>query len=126
MTEISRSALFGRLNQTALKAVETATGFCKMRGNPYVELVHWIHVLVQDPQNDISAISSGFGLMTRRSPARSSPLSTHCRAGRPRSAIFRRRSKKLSKKAGSMPRSSSGRGGSAPGTCSTGCSRPQP
>ena len=62
MTEISRSALFGRLNQTALKAVETATGFCKMRGNPYVELVHWIHVLVQDPQNDISAISSGFGL----------------------------------------------------------------
>ena len=62
MTEISRSALFGRLNQTALKAVETATGFCKMRGNPYVELVHWIHVLVQDPQNDISAICSGFGL----------------------------------------------------------------
>ncbi|MBW8783932.1 MAG: type VI secretion system ATPase TssH, partial [Novosphingobium sp.] len=62
MTEISRSALFGRLNQTALKAVETATGFCKMRGNPYVELVHWVHVLVQDPQNDISAIRTAFGL----------------------------------------------------------------
>ena len=62
MTEISRSALFGRLNQTALKAVETATGFCKMRGNPYVELVHWVHVMLQDPQNDISAIRTAFDL----------------------------------------------------------------
>jgi type VI secretion system protein VasG len=62
MTEISRSALFGRLNQTALKGIETATGFCKMRGNPYVELVHWIHVLLQDPQNDIAAIRTAFGL----------------------------------------------------------------
>ena len=62
MTEISRSALFGRLNQPSLKAVETATGFCKMRGNPYVELVHWLHVLTQDPQNDIAAIRTAFGL----------------------------------------------------------------
>lgn len=56
MTEISRSALFGRLNPTALKAIESATGFCKMRGNPYVELVHWVHILLQDAQNDIAAI----------------------------------------------------------------------
>ena len=56
MTEISRSALFGRLDPTALKAIETATGFCKMRGNPYVELVHWIHILMQDPRNDLALI----------------------------------------------------------------------
>jgi len=62
MTEISRSALFGRLNPTALKAIETATGFCKMRGNPYVELVHWLHLLLQDAQNDIAAIRSAFGI----------------------------------------------------------------
>jgi len=62
MTEISRSALFGRLNPTALKAIETATGFCKMRGNPYVELVHWLHILLQDAQNDIAAIRSAFGI----------------------------------------------------------------
>jgi type VI secretion system protein VasG len=62
MTEISRSALFGRLNQTALKAIETATGFCKMRGNPYVELVHWVHVLLQDPQNDVAALCRAFGI----------------------------------------------------------------
>ncbi len=62
MTEISRSALFGRLNPMALKAIETATGFCKMRGNPYVELVHWVHVLAQDPQNDFAAIRTGFAI----------------------------------------------------------------
>jgi type VI secretion system protein VasG len=60
MTEISRSALFGRLDATALKAIETATGFCKMRGNPYVELVHWIHVLLQDAKNDVASIRSAF------------------------------------------------------------------
>ena len=62
MTEISRSSLFGRLNPTALKAIETATGFCKMRGNPYVELVHWIHIMLQDPRNDLAAIRTAFGI----------------------------------------------------------------
>ncbi|MDB5445624.1 MAG: clpV [Phenylobacterium sp.] len=62
MTEISRSALFGRLNPTSLKAIESATAFCKMRGNPYVELVHWIHILLQDPQNDLGALRSRFQL----------------------------------------------------------------
>jgi len=62
MSRISRSSLFGRLNPTALKSIETATSFCKMRGNPYVELVHWVHVLLQDAQNDIAAIRAHFGL----------------------------------------------------------------
>jgi len=62
MTEISRAALFGRLNPTTLKAIESATGFCKMRGNPYVELVHWLHLLLQDPQNDLAAIRTRFKL----------------------------------------------------------------
>ena len=62
MTEISRASLFGRLNPAALKAIESATGFAKMRGNPYVELVHWLHLLVQDPQGDVAAIRSAFGI----------------------------------------------------------------
>src|ERR1700750_1499421 len=62
MSEISRSALFGRLNATALKGIETATGFCKMRGNPYVELIHWMHVLLQDARNDIASIRTAFGI----------------------------------------------------------------
>src|SRR3712207_2274254 len=60
MAEISRAALFGRLNATSLKAIETATGFCKMRGNPYVELVHWLHVMLQDSRNDLAAIRTRF------------------------------------------------------------------
>src|SRR3984957_3167002 len=62
MSEISRSALFGRLNPTSLKAIETATGFCKMRGNPYVEVAHWLHILLQDPRNDVGAIRTKFGV----------------------------------------------------------------
>jgi type VI secretion system protein VasG len=62
MSEISRTALFERLGPVPLKAIETATSFCKMRGNPYVELVHWVHILLQDPRNDIAAIRSAFDL----------------------------------------------------------------
>ncbi len=60
MAEISRGALFGRLNPTCLKALETATGFCRMRGNPYVELAHWVHVLLQDSGGDLAQIRSHF------------------------------------------------------------------
>src|SRR5579862_9093411 len=62
MSEISRSALFGRLDPTGIKAIETATGFCKMRGNPYVELVHWLHILLQDPRNDVASIRQSFAI----------------------------------------------------------------
>jgi type VI secretion system protein VasG len=43
MSEISRLALFGKLNPLLFKSLEGATVFCKLRGNPYVELVHWLH-----------------------------------------------------------------------------------
>ena len=33
----------------AYKAIEGATVFCKLRGNPYVELVHWLHQILQQP-----------------------------------------------------------------------------
>jgi type VI secretion system protein VasG len=62
MADISRAALFGRLNPTALKSLENATTFCKLRGNPYVELVHWLHQLLQDQRNDLAAIRSKFGI----------------------------------------------------------------
>ena len=62
MGEISRASLFGRLNPTGLKAIETATGFCKMRGNPYVELIHWLHILIQDSRNDLASIRTAFGI----------------------------------------------------------------
>lgn len=63
MTDISRVALFGKLNALAYKAIESATVFCKLRGNPYVELVHWFHQILQQPGgSDIQLIARGFEL----------------------------------------------------------------
>jgi len=61
MADIERSKLFGKLNPVAYKALEASTVFCKMRGNPYVELVHWIHQLLQTPDNDLGRIVKHFG-----------------------------------------------------------------
>ncbi|MBN1610139.1 MAG: type VI secretion system ATPase TssH [Polyangiaceae bacterium] len=53
MSEISRAALFGKLNQIGYKSIESATLFCKMRGNPYVELSHWVYQLLQLTDSDL-------------------------------------------------------------------------
>jgi type VI secretion system protein VasG len=62
MTEINRSALFGKLNSLGYKGIESATVFCKMRGNPYVELVHWFHQILQSQDSDLHHIIRSFGL----------------------------------------------------------------
>ena len=62
MSEISRVALFGKLNKVAYKAIESATVFCKMRGNPYVELVHWIHQILQLQDSDLHRIIKQFDI----------------------------------------------------------------
>src|SRR6478672_9335335 len=66
MSEISRSALFGKLNSLAYKAIEGATVFCKLRGNPYVELVHWIQQILQTPDSDVHRIVRHFELEPSR------------------------------------------------------------
>jgi type VI secretion system protein VasG len=62
MTDISRQALFGKLNPLAYKSIEGATVFCKLRGNPYVELVHWLTQLLENNASDVSAIVRHYGL----------------------------------------------------------------
>ena len=62
MTEISRAALFGKLNPMAYKAIEGATVFCKLRGNPYVELVHWLQQILQVQDSDLHRIARHFEL----------------------------------------------------------------
>jgi type VI secretion system protein VasG len=62
MAEIKRSTLFGKLNPLGYKSIESATIFCKMRGNPYVEVVHWIHQLLQQPDSDLLRIVKHFNL----------------------------------------------------------------
>ena len=62
MTQISRTALFGKLNALGYKAVEGATVFCKMRGNPYVEIVHWLHQILNNQDSDLHRIIGHFEL----------------------------------------------------------------
>jgi type VI secretion system protein VasG len=62
MTDISRTALFGKLNPVAYRAIEGATVFCKLRGNPYVELVHWLHQILQVQDSDLHRIVRHFEL----------------------------------------------------------------
>ena len=52
MAEINRVTLFGKLNQPTYKSVEGATVFCKLRGNPYVELEHWLAQVLQSGDSD--------------------------------------------------------------------------
>jgi type VI secretion system protein VasG len=62
MAEISRVALFGKLNPLAYKAIEGATVFCKLRGNPYVELEHWMFQILQNQDSDLHRIVRHFGI----------------------------------------------------------------
>ncbi|MCG2595118.1 type VI secretion system ATPase TssH [Ramlibacter sp. XY19] len=62
MSEISRSKLFSKLDATTFKALESATVFCKLRGNPYVELVHWLFQLKQIENGDLALIARQFDL----------------------------------------------------------------
>ncbi len=62
MSEISRVALFGKLNRLGYQAVESATVFCKMRGNPYVEVVHWMHQILNGQDSDLHRIIQHYDL----------------------------------------------------------------
>ncbi len=66
MAEIRRATLFGKLNSIAYKGVESATVYCKLRGNPYVETVHWIHQLLQSQDTDLHRIVAHFQLDASR------------------------------------------------------------
>jgi type VI secretion system protein VasG len=66
MAEIRRATLFGKLNSVAYKAIEGATVFCKMRGNAYVETVHWLHQLLQAQDTDVHRIIKHFQLDASR------------------------------------------------------------
>ncbi|MCL4141596.1 UNVERIFIED_CONTAM: hypothetical protein GTU68_045070 [Idotea baltica] len=60
MTEINRASLFGKLNEVGYKSIESATKLCKLRGNPYVELVHWIDQISNQQDSDLHKILRHF------------------------------------------------------------------
>ncbi|WP_447740112.1 type VI secretion system ATPase TssH [Variovorax boronicumulans] len=62
MTDIRRVSLFSKLNPMLYKALETATAFAKLRGNAYVELVHWLHQILQLQDSDLLRIIKRAGL----------------------------------------------------------------
>jgi len=62
MTDIRRVSLFSKLNPMLYKALETATAFAKLRGNAYVELVHWLHQILQLQDSDMLRIVKRAGL----------------------------------------------------------------
>src|ERR1044071_5839446 len=66
MSEISRVALFGKLDSLAYKAVEGAAVFCKLRGNPYVELEHWLQQILHTQDSDLHRIVKHFELDASR------------------------------------------------------------
>ncbi len=105
MTEISRTALFGKLNPLAYKAIEGATVFCKLRGNPYVELVHWLHQILQVQDSDLHPHHQAFRARPvqacRRFHRRARPAAA--RRDR-RSPTCRRKSRKRSNAAGCSAR----------------------
>jgi type VI secretion system protein VasG len=62
MAEIRRETAFAKLNSLTYESVQNATLFCKMRGNPHVEIVHWLHVLVQLQDSDVWRIIRRFNV----------------------------------------------------------------
>ncbi|MBT9489222.1 MAG: type VI secretion system ATPase TssH [Rubrivivax sp.] len=66
MPEISRVRLFAKLGPTAYRALDSAATFCKLRGNPHVELVHWLHQMLQKDGTDLPLICQAAGLDAAR------------------------------------------------------------
>ncbi|MBM4032663.1 MAG: type VI secretion system ATPase TssH [Planctomycetes bacterium] len=66
MAEISRAKLFGKLNSIGYKSLEGATVFCKLRGNPYVELAHFIQQVFQLQDSDLHKICRHFTINPSR------------------------------------------------------------
>jgi type VI secretion system protein VasG len=59
---ISRQALFGKLGGTLFISVKSAANFCKLRGNPHVDLAHWPHQLLRLPDSDLHRILRRVGV----------------------------------------------------------------
>jgi len=52
MSKLKRIQLFSKLGNKAYKAIESATILCKTRGNPYIELTHWVNQILLSERSD--------------------------------------------------------------------------
>ena len=62
MLKLKRVQIFGKLDQLAYKGLESATVLCKTRGNPYVELVHFLNQILLGGSSDVHEIIRYFAL----------------------------------------------------------------
>lgn len=61
-----RKELVGKLNPLCQRAFKAAADAAKLRGNPYVELVHWIEQLVLSERSDVQMIIADAGVDASR------------------------------------------------------------
>ncbi|MBZ9777014.1 type VI secretion system ATPase TssH [Mesorhizobium sp. CO1-1-8] len=61
-----RKELVGKLNPVGVRAFKAAADSAKLRGNPYVELVHFIEQLVLSDRSDVQMIISDAGVDASR------------------------------------------------------------
>ncbi|CAN7682092.1 type VI secretion system ATPase TssH [Mesorhizobium sp. LjRoot246] len=61
-----RKELVGKLNPVGVRAFKAAADTAKLRGNPYVELVHFIEQLVLSDRSDVQMIIADAGLDASR------------------------------------------------------------
>jgi type VI secretion system protein VasG len=66
MAKLKRIQIFSKLNGEAYKAIESAVVLCKTRGNPFIELAHWINQILMSERTDWHAALAFFGLDTGR------------------------------------------------------------
>ncbi|MDR3160110.1 MAG: type VI secretion system ATPase TssH [Spirochaetaceae bacterium] len=62
MAKLKRIQIFSKLDGEAYKAVESAVVLCKTRGNPYIELVHWINQILMSEKTDWHAAFGFFSI----------------------------------------------------------------
>jgi type VI secretion system protein VasG len=62
MSKLKRIQLFSKLDEKAYKAIESATILCKTRGNPYIELSHWVNQILLSENTDWHEATRFFAL----------------------------------------------------------------
>ncbi|MEI9430427.1 type VI secretion system ATPase TssH [Mesorhizobium sp. Cs1299R1N3] len=63
---VKRKELVAKLNPTGVRAFKAAADTAKLRGNPYVELVHFVQQLVLSERSDVQMIVADAGLDVSR------------------------------------------------------------
>ncbi|CAI2398817.1 protein disaggregation chaperone [Serratia proteamaculans] len=62
MAIISRENLFGKLSDFSYRAMVQGTEFCRAKGHPYLEIVHWLHQVLQQPDSDLHHLLNFFSI----------------------------------------------------------------